>query len=104
MTNEEKKRYLQSYRLVAAALKRTERQVFLYGKGDDILKEQREYIFTLKKIKEEISLVEDSLLKEILTQKYLCGLTLSKISDNLGYSLRQTARLHKKALDLFCVL
>lgn len=104
MKIEEKKRYLQNYIIVAASLKRTERQIYLYGRGEEILKEQKEYIFTLTKIKEEISLLSEPILREILTQKYLCGLTLSKISDNLGYSLRQTARLHKKALELFIIL
>ena len=104
MTNEEKKRYLQNYRLVAAALKRTERQVFLYGSDEEILNEQKKYIFALKKIKEELSLINEPILREILTQKYLCGLTLNKISDNLGYSLRQTARLHKKAIEQFIIL
>ena len=104
MTNDEKKRYLQNYRLTAAALKRTERQIFLYGERENVLKEQKEYIFALKKVKEELSLIEEPLLREILTQKYLCGLTLSKVADNLGYSLRQTARLHKKALELFTIL
>ena len=77
MKTEEKKKYLQNYRLVAAAAKRTEKQIFLYGKSEEILREQKEYIFTLAKIKEEISLVDDPILREILTQKYLCGFTLS---------------------------
>jgi len=104
MTNEEKKRYLQNYRLVAAALKRTERQIFLYGEREEILKEQKEYIFILTKMKEELSLIDEPILKEILMQKYFCGLTLNRISDNLGYSLRQIARLHKKALEVFIIL
>ena len=104
MIVEEKKRYLSNYRVVAAALKRTEKQIFLYGESQEILNEQKMYIATLSKMKEEISLVDNPLLREILTQKYLCGLKLNAICDNLGYSLRQTIRLHKKALELFKIL
>ncbi len=104
MCLEEKKKYLKNYQVVATALKRTERQIMLYGKREEILKEQKEYVATLSKIKEEISLLDEPLLREILIQKYLCGLTLNKISGNLNYSIRQTTRLHKKALELFTIL
>ena len=76
---------------------------------------QERKIKHMKKIEKIIKIEEYRLLykamqsidrqkREILTLQYFCGLTLNKISDNLGYSLRQIARLHKKALEVFIIL
>lgn len=50
-------------------------------------------------IEEAINLVDDSLLRELLTEKYILGKTLEQIAFNLNYSVRQIERLHKKAIE-----
>lgn len=50
-------------------------------------------------IEEKISLVEDTLLREILYNKYIFGKTLEQISYILNYSKRHIERLHVKALE-----
>lgn len=104
MRTEEKKKYLMKYRFFAAALRRTEKQIAMFGKSEEILSEQLKNKRLLLKIKEEIDLIEEPVLREVLTQKYLMNIPLKTVGDNLNYSPRQIARLHKKALELFNIL
>lgn len=43
----------------------------------------------------------DSTLYHILAQRYISNKTFEDIADDLGYSVRQTLRLHVVALELF---
>lgn len=52
-----------------------------------------------KDIEEKISAVEDTLLREILYNKYVFGKTLEQIAYILNYSKRHIERLHIKALE-----
>ena len=53
------------------------------------------------KIENEISAMDDELLKEVLFLKYVCGKNLEEVSYFINYSKRQTERFHKAALEKF---
>jgi len=52
-----------------------------------------------KEIEAKISAVEDTLLREVLYNKYIFGKTLEQISYILNYSKRHIERLHVKAVE-----
>lgn len=52
-----------------------------------------------QKIEGKINGMENELLKEILTQKYICGKTLEEIALILNYSTRHIERLHRLAIE-----
>ena len=64
------------------------------------LKQIKECEETRILIEEKISVVEDELLREILTLKYLCGKTIEETAIIINYSKRHTERLHAKALSI----
>lgn len=61
-------------------------------------------IFELTKKREKVlsltNSLDDDLLKLVLELKYVRGLTYEKIADVIHYSLRQTMRLHNKAISM----
>ena len=61
-------------------------------------------IFELTKKREKVlsltNSLDDDLLKLVLELKYVRGLTYEKIADVIHYSLRQTMRLHNKAISI----
>lgn len=61
-------------------------------------------IFELTKKREKVlsltNSLDDDLLKLVLELKYVRGLTYEKIADVIRYSLRQTMRLHNKAISM----
>ncbi len=98
----EKKKYLNSYLLQNTVIKRlTEmcdsypEQKEKYHKEIKIAKQKR------IEIENKISAVDDTLLRELLFQKYVFGKTLEEISLVLNYSKRHIERLHIKAIDKF---
>ena len=98
----EKKKYLNSYLLQNTVIKRlTEmcdshpEQKEKYHKEIKIAKQKR------IEIENKISAVDDTLLRELLFQKYVFGRTLEEISLILNYSKRHIERLHIKAIDKF---
>lgn len=50
-------------------------------------------------IEEKIEKVDNEVLREVLTQKYLCGKTLEQIALILNFSKRHIERLHIAALE-----
>ncbi len=102
MTRQAKKSYLESYRLQQIKIQRFYDLIGETPDKKDIFMVCIEKAKTLReKIEEQINAVDNSILSEILSQKYLCGKTLEEISYCLNYSLRQIERLHIKALENF---
>ena len=102
MTRQAKKRYLESYRLQQAKIKRFNDLMIELPDKRDIYRVCIEKAEQFRKtIENQIEKVDGSLLSEILFQKYLCGKTLEEISYLLNYSNRQIERLHIKALENF---
>ena len=50
-------------------------------------------------IENRILKLDDTILQEILIQKYICGKNLEEVSHSINYSKRHTERLHVKALE-----
>ena len=53
----------------------------------------------LDEIRERIETVQDPLLQDLLVYRYLQYLPWNEVAACLGYSERQTHRLHQKALE-----
>lgn len=56
-----------------------------------------------EKICNDIARIEDITEKELLQKRYIQNLTWEDIAEQLGYSITQTYRIHKKALSNFRV-
>ncbi|MDU1909721.1 sigma factor-like helix-turn-helix DNA-binding protein [Fusobacterium sp.] len=56
-----------------------------------------------EKICNDITRIEDITEKELLQKRYIQNLTWEDIAEQLGYSITQTYRIHKKALSNFKV-
>lgn len=56
-----------------------------------------------EKICNDIAIIEDITEKELLQKRYIQNLTWEDIAEQLGYSITQTHRIHKKALSNFRV-
>ncbi len=102
MTIDEKRTYLNLYRLQQVKIERIRELMF---KNPD---RREKYKATLHraerlrdKIEDEIDAVDGALLTEILSQKYLCGKSLEQTAERLNYSKRQVERLHITALEKF---
>ena len=97
-----KKEYLSSYLLQETKINRLRKMADLNPEM------QLEYADALNnalllrmKIERQISEVDESILSEVLFQKYIFGKTLEDIGEVLNYSTRHIERLHVKALDKF---
>lgn len=99
---EAKKRYLSLYLLQEAKIKRLNSMILI---SPDKKEEYKQKITECMKMRDDIEAkiksVDDSILSEILFQKYIFGKTLTEISYILNYSKRQIERLHIKALEKF---
>lgn len=92
------KNYLKQYLLQEAKIKRLNEM--LEVKKKPIYKQELKNAEALRdEIENKIRGIDDTLLSELLYQKYILGKTLEEISFNLNYSVRQIERLHKKALE-----
>lgn len=49
-------------------------------------------------IQEKIDMLTDEVEQDVLYQKYIKGYSFERIADGLGYSWRQTIRIHGNAL------
>lgn len=49
-------------------------------------------------IQEKIDMLPDDIEQDVLYQKYIKGYSFERIADSLGYSWRQTIRIHGNAL------
>ena len=52
-------------------------------------------------VREKISCLADNRYASILTDYYINGLSFEKIAENTHYSVKQTHRLHRLALEKF---
>lgn len=97
-----KKEYLKQYLLQQKKINRLNEMITLNCKNQ---KEYQKQISECEKLRNEIedkiNLVDDAILREVLFLKYACGKNLLEVSYIINYSLRQTERLHKKALEKF---
>lgn len=102
MTYNEKKDYLSKYRLQQARIGRITEMMKTYPHEEERYRRQLlDARFMRDKIEEEIASVGDEVLVELLSQKYMCGKSISEIALSMNYSKRQIERLHIKALNTF---
>lgn len=102
MSENEKKKYLNSYLLQESKITRFELLIEKNPKKQEKYEKEIEKAKRLRfQIEEKISAMEDELLSEILFQKYVFGHTLEEVGYKINYSKRQTERLHRKALENF---
>ncbi len=96
----QKKQFLKSYLLQEAQIKCLSEMALLRPNNRAIyLTQIAECERCRDDVEAKINLIEDTLLREILMQKYICGKTLEEISRIISYSKRHTERLHIKALQ-----
>lgn len=57
-----------------------------------------EYLDTVAEVEKIIQIVPNSVQREVLRDKYIIGLSINQIADNMLYSVRHVKRLHIKAL------
>lgn len=99
MTEAEKIETLKKYRLQTARIRR-----FNFMMIDDPEDKERyaESINNARQfrldVEQAIDSVDDALLSEILSQRYICGKSFEDVGYELNYSRRQTERLHRKAI------
>lgn len=99
MNNKEKKEYLSLYMLQNAKINRLKEMARLNPAdkarySSEIAKSKK----LRKNIEKNIEAVDGGVLSELLYCKYICGKPLIEVSYHINYSLRQTERLHIKAL------
>ena len=98
----QKKEYLSSFLLQQTKINRLQTML---DDGTISQEEFDERISACKQkrleIEEKIEKIENETLREVLTQKYLCGKTLEQIALILNFSKRHTERLHITALGKF---
>lgn len=94
-----KKKFLKQYLFQQSKIIRLQQMIKMHPERKNLyLKQIKECEETRILIEETISTVDDELLKEVLTLKYLCGKTLEETALIINYSKRHTERLHSKAL------
>lgn len=79
-----------------------------YGKTEKTLNLEKQIldkIENMKQLKEkicnDITRIEDITEKELLQKRYIQNLSWEDVAEQLGYSITQTYRIHKKALSNF---
>ena len=98
----DKKTFLKSYLLQQAKIKRLKEMSLRFPEKSKEYKAQiRECVKTRQKIERRINAMDNEVLKEVLTQKYICGKTHEEIGLILNYSTRHAERLHRAAIDKF---
>lgn len=101
---QEKKDYLKQYLIQSAIIRDYNEILHLNDRNRKQYLEKIEKANTLREhIENSINNVEDTLLRELLIEKYILGKTLEQIAFNLNYSVRQIERLHKKAIEKITV-
>ncbi len=96
-----KKEYLKQYLLMQKKINRINQMLFSHPENkNEYIKQIKKCESFRKEIDEKITNV-GGIEAEVLFLKYACGKTLLEVSYIINYSLRQTERLHKKALEKF---
>lgn len=99
---QEKKQYLNQYLLQEAKINRLKEMCRINPENKALYNKEILEAENLRlEIENKIANVEDSLLSELLYQKYVFGKTLEEMSGILNYSKRHIERLHIKALEKF---
>lgn len=68
---------------------------------EQLLKYRYQKISTYTEIYKRIEELDDETEKRLLKMKYLYGYTWERVSDEMGYSVRQVYNIHNKALEHF---
>lgn len=96
-----KKAFLKAYLLQQAKITRLKEMLITHPQESENYNAQiEECLKTRQEIEQKISIMDNEILKELLTQKYICGKTLEEISLIMNYSKRHVERLHIKAIDI----
>ncbi len=99
-----KREYLKKYRVLAARVKRMREMMKLCPENKDRLNSEIKDTIRLRdSIESAVNAIDGGVLTEILSLKYICGKSLEEISYSIGYSRRQTERLHIRALQRLTV-
>ena len=61
--------------------------------------QRAEMVELRNRIGDAISAVSDDRLKDLLRLRYIEGLTLERIAEDMNYSFRQVTRMHGQALE-----
>lgn len=97
---DEKREYLRKYRVLAARVTRMKEMSKLSPENSERYLQYADATMKLRDdIENAINSIDGGVLTEILSQKYICGKSLEEISFMIGYSRRQTERLHIRALQ-----
>lgn len=100
MNIKEKKDYLSLYMLQNAKINRLKEMARLNpDEKEKYFSETAKSKKLRKDIEKSIEAVDGGVLSELLYCKYICGKPLLEVSYHINYSLRQTERLHIKALE-----
>ena len=101
---ETKQEYLKKYRVLAARVGRFREMAKLCPDNSERYKTEIADTIALRdSIERAVNAIDGGVLTEILSLKYICGKSLEEISYSLGYSRRQTERLHLRALQRLVV-
>ncbi len=96
----EKKEYLKQYMYQESVIRSLNQLAVINPEKKSIYRDKiSQALKTRSDIEEKISSVEDTVLRELLYNKYIFGKTLEEISYILNYSKRHIERLHIKALE-----
>ena len=96
----EKKEYLKQYMYQESVIRSLNQLAVINPEKKDIYRDKISQALEIRSdIEQKISSVEDTVLREVLYNKYIFGKTLEEISYILNYSKRHIERLHIKALE-----
>lgn len=96
----EKKEYLKQYMYQESVIRSLNQLAVINPEKEDIYRDKISQALEIRSdIEQKISSVEDTVLREVLYNKYIFGKTLEEISYILNYSKRHIERLHIKALE-----
>lgn len=100
MSITEKKEFLDQYLLQYIKIARLNYLIKVYPDSQNRYITQIENAETIReRIEFAIENIDDGILSEILSQKYLCGKTLEETALTLNFSKRHTERLFIKAIE-----
>ncbi len=101
---DEKREYLKKYRVLAARANRMREMAKLCPENSERYTcDMNETVKLRDNIEHAVNAIDGGVLTEILSLKYICGKSLEEISFAIGYSKRQTERLHIRALQRLCI-
>ncbi len=100
--HENKKAYLKQYRHQEKVICTLTQMIITSPENRDKYQLLIDRSYDIRRdIENKISAVDDTVLRELLYNKYIFGKTLEQISCILNYSKRHIERLHIKALEKF---